>query len=305
MCDVKTCGTQSSTRPLPGLSDEDRRLFLKGLASLPLATVLAYPELARAAAARLEPVAIETPSGQTAPAALALPEVTPAPAVLLIPEWWGLNDQIKSVAAELAEHGYVALAADIHGGTYATSREEAKALVSAFDPVAGLERLVAQVQWLRSHEQGNGKIGTVGWCFGGGWSLNASLATPVDATVIYYGRVNKSADELAPLAGPVLGHFGTLDERINADMVGGFEAAMQAAGKTNLTVHWYDADHAFANPSGSRYEEDDAPVLDPDPGLLPQAPGLNRLFPIAPAGNILSVQSWRHQNGDPQCAQSS
>ena len=258
MCDAKACGTHPSRKPLPALSDEDRRLFLKGLASLPLATVLTYPELARAAAAQLEPVAIETPSGDTALAALALPEVTPAPAVLLIPEWWGLNDQIKAVAREMAERGYIALAADIHDGKFATTRDEAKALVNAFDPDAGLERLAALVQWLKAHEAGNGKVGTVGWCFGGGWSLNASLATPVDATVIYYGRVNKTAAELAPLAGPVLGHFGTLDTRINADMVGGLEAAMQATGKTELTVHWYNANHAFANPSGSRYDEEDA-----------------------------------------------
>jgi len=137
-----------------------------------------------------------------------------------------LNDQIKAVAREMAEHGYIALAADIHDGKFATTRDEAKALVNAFDPDAGLERLAALVQWLRTHEAGNGKVGTVDWCFGGGWSLNTSLATPVDATVIYYGRVNKSAAELAPLARPVLGHFGTLDTRINADMVGGFEAAI-------------------------------------------------------------------------------
>ena len=258
MCDVKGCGTTSEDRPLPEVSDLARRHFLMGLGSLPLATVLAYPELARAAAGRLEQVSVKTPSGGTALGALALPEKRPAPAILLVPEWWGLNDQIKAVAQELAAKGYVALAADIYDGKVGTSREEAKALVTAFDPVAGLEKLTALTQWLQGHEASTGKLGTVGWCFGGGWSLNVSLATPVDATVVYYGNVTKAAEELAPLAGPVLGHFGTLDKRINAAMVGGFEAAMKAAGKQDLTVHWYDADHAFANPTGSRYDEEDA-----------------------------------------------
>jgi len=260
VCDLKGCGTNPDGRPLPGVTDVERRRFIKGLASLPLATVLAYPELARAAAGRMEQVAVATPSGGTALAALALPERLPAPAVLLVPEWWGLNDQIKAVAQELAAQGYIALAADIYDGEVGTTREEAMALVKAFDPAAGLEKLTALAQWLKGHEAGTGKVGTVGWCFGGGWSLNVSLATPVDATVIYYGNVTKTPEELAPLSGPVLGHFGTLDKRINAAMVGGFEAAMGAAGKTDLAVHWYDADHAFANPTGSRYDEEDARV---------------------------------------------
>ena len=258
MCDLDKCGGGVSHRPLPAVSDRQRRRFLKGLASLPLATVLAYPEFARAAAGRMEEITVETPSGGAALAALAMPKRLPAPAVLLIPEWWGLNDQIKAVVQELAGQGYIALAADVYDGEVATTRDEAMSLVRAFDPDAGREKLAALANWLKGHLDGTGKVGTIGWCFGGGWSLNVSLATPVDATVIYYGNVTKSADQLASLASPVLGHFGSLDRRINAAMVGGFEAAMQAAGKSDLTVHWYDADHAFANPTGSRYDEADA-----------------------------------------------
>jgi carboxymethylenebutenolidase len=97
----------------------------------------------------------------------------------------------------------------------------------------------------------------MGWCFGGGWALNASIAEPVDATVVYYGRVDKPADQLAKLKGPVLGHFATRDEFIDEAMVGSFEKAMAEAGKP-VTVYWYEADHAFANPSGGRYDEADA-----------------------------------------------
>ncbi len=99
----------------------------------------------------------------------------------------------------------------------------------------------------------------MGWCFGGGWSLNASIATPVDATVVYYGSVAKTADSLDFLEGPVLGHFATRDQWINQDMVDFFQAEMNKAGRSDsLTVHWYEADHAFANPSGARYDEADA-----------------------------------------------
>ena len=87
-------------------------------------------------------------------------------------------------------------------------------------------------------------IGTVGWCFGGGWSLNASIAAPVDATVIYYGRVTRPEQDLARLRGPVLGHFATQDKWINKKMVGAFEAAMKGAGKS-IASHWYQANHAF------------------------------------------------------------
>jgi carboxymethylenebutenolidase len=194
VCDLKGCGTNPDGRSLPGVTDVERRRFIKGLAGLPLATVLAYPELARAAAGRMKQVAVATPSGGTALAALALPERLPAPAVLLVPEWWGLNDQIKAVAQELAAQGYIALAADIYDGEVGTTREEAMALVKAFDPAAGLEKLTALARWLKDHEAGTGKVGTVGWCFGGGWSLNVSLATPVDATVIYYGNVTKTPE---------------------------------------------------------------------------------------------------------------
>jgi carboxymethylenebutenolidase len=85
------------------------------------------------------------------------------------------------------------------------------------------------------------------------------LADPVDATVVYYGNVAKSADELKSLQGPLLGHFGTLDKNINRQMVEGFQKAAVEAGKQDqITVHWYEADHAFANPSGARYDVEDA-----------------------------------------------
>ena len=259
MCNLFGCNETDADKPLPGVTDAERRAFVAGLAALPLATVLAWPDLARAAASGLAPVSIDTPSGGKATGVVAMPAKTPAPTLLLIHEWWGLNDQIKAVAAEFAKQGYIALAIDLYGGKVATGREDAMAYMKATDAKAATEQAVATVCWLKQHGKGTGKVGTVGWCFGGAWSLNTSIATPVDATVIYYGRVNKPAAELKSLAGPVLGHFGTKDKSINREMVDGFEKEMAAAGKADtLTVHWYDADHAFANPTGARYDAEDA-----------------------------------------------
>ncbi|WP_298612711.1 dienelactone hydrolase family protein [uncultured Thiothrix sp.] len=258
MCDLKGCGTQTDLPPIQ-LDSQQRRLFLQGLACLPLATVLSYPELAKAAAAKTEEVSITLEMDNKVNASLALPAADKAPAVILIHEWWGLNDQIKAVAAELANLGYVALAVDLYAGKVAKTPEEAKTLMGDLDPEIAKETMVGWVDYLKKHERANGKVATLGWCFGGGWSLNTSIAAPVDATIIYYGNVAKGAEDLKTLKGPVQGHFGKLDKNINQAMVSGFEQAMEQAGKKDsLTVYWYEADHAFANPTGARYDEANA-----------------------------------------------
>ncbi len=235
-----------------------RRHLMQGAASLPLAAVLADPAKARAAAETLETVATQTADGRTVSAALARPEGREnAPGIILIHEWWGLNDQIKAVARDIADQGAVALAIDLYNGKVAETRDDAGRLARSVETDKGLETTTAWATWLRKDGQTSDKLATMGWCFGGGWSLNASVATPVDATIIYYGRVTKSAQELASLKGPVLGHFATQDRFINEEMVSGFKAAMAQAGKP-LTVHWYEADHAFANPTSARYDAPDA-----------------------------------------------
>ena len=234
-----------------------RRRLLTGLAAAPLGAILADPRRAAAAAAAVEDTTITTKGGQQTTGALAPLPVAPAGTVLLIHEWWGLNDQIKTMTVEFAKEGYVALAVDLYGGKVATDAGSAEALMKGVDAAAATDVLVSWVDWLRGQESGNGKVGTVGWCFGGGWSLNASIATPVDATVIYYGRVDRPAAELAKLKGPVLGHFATQDQWINKPMVDGFETAMKEAGRP-FETYWYEANHAFANPSSGRYDEEDA-----------------------------------------------
>lgn len=235
-----------------------RRTVVKGIAAgLPLAAILADPMLARAVADTLEIVTITTKGGRKVSAALALPAKTRAATVLLIHENRGLNDYLKSMAAELAKEGYVALAVDLFNGKVAANADEAAALTKGFDPKAATDTLASWIDWLKNYSKGDGKVATIGWCFGGGWSLNASLARPVDATVIYYGDVKKTAADLAPLEGPVLLHWGTQDQWINAPMVKGFEAEAKKAGKS-VTAYSYNANHAFANPTGASYHKADA-----------------------------------------------
>ena len=234
-----------------------RRELLKGSAALPLAAVLASPGLARAASESTREVHLTLADGTQVGGALALPEGKGRAGILLIHEWWGLNDQIRAVAVEFARLGFVALAADLYGGKSATAPDEARSLMQAVDGDLATRTLVAWVDWLRGHDASSGKVATIGWCFGGGWSLNASIATPVDATVVYYGNVKKTAADVGPLHGPVLGHYATEDQWIDARMVAGFEASMQEAGKT-VTSHWYEAKHGFANPTTARYDEADA-----------------------------------------------
>jgi len=234
-----------------------RRDLMRAAATLPLAAVLADPALAAAAASALEAVEIVDRGGKKVKGALAMPAAAPVGSLVLIHEWWGLNDQIKAVAAEFAKTGYAALAVDLFGGAVATTADAARAQIQGVKPPEATDTLVSWGEWLRREKAAGAKLGSVGWCFGGGWSLNMGLAMPMDATVVYYGNVRKTAAELAPLKGPVQGHFGNLDKSIDTAMVDGFVAAMAEAGKP-LEVHRYDADHAFANPTGSRYDEADA-----------------------------------------------
>ena len=234
-----------------------RRQLLAGaaasVAGIPLATILGDAALARAAASLLERQTLTLTSGRTVDAYLGLPRATPAPAVLLVHEWWGLNDQIKAVARDLTNEGFVALAVDLMGGKTATHRNDAKRLMGRVGRAETLELSRAWLRWLKAHPAVNGKLATIGWCFGGGWALSAATVEPVDATVVYYGRVNHPTSELRNLKGPVMGHFATHDIWINRDMVTLFELGMLKAGKRSIS-HWYEAGHAFANPTDSRFD---------------------------------------------------
>ena len=233
-----------------------RRQMVTGLAGISLAGLLMDSKRVAEAASGLETV-ITQASGTQVMASLALPALTPAGAVVLIHEWWGLNDQIKAVASEVAGLGYIALAIDLYGGNVATNPGEANKYMLAVDPAMARATMSAWVDWLRARPDCTGKVASIGWCFGGGMSLQAALDRPLEGAIVYYGNVERRAEELSALKGPVLGQFATRDQWINPAMVAGFERAMKSAGKS-LEDYSYEADHAFANPTGQNYDAEDA-----------------------------------------------
>lgn len=183
------------------------------------------------------------------------------PAVLVFHEWWGLNDNIKKMADQLAGQGYVALAADLYGGKVSSTPEAARTLMEAAlsDKDAMGQNLRQAHAYLKEQIKAT-RVGTIGWCFGGSMSLQAALTVPdgVDATVIYYGFVSTKPEDLKPLKAPVLGLFGGADDGIPVENVKAFETALKGLGKP-VTIHVYDgAGHAFANPSGTSYKADAA-----------------------------------------------
>lgn len=184
----------------------------------------------------------------------------PLPAVLVIHEWWGLNDNVRMMTRRLAGEGYLALAVDMYGGETAATPEEARALMMAVmeDREAGARNLREGAEFLR--RQGATRVGTLGWCFGGGWSLQAALRMPeqVDAAVVYYGQPVTEREELARLDAPLLGLFGAEDRGIPPARVREMEAVLEELGK-DVEIRVYEgAKHAFANPSGEAYDPEAA-----------------------------------------------
>lgn len=177
----------------------------------------------------------------------------PHPSIIVIHEWWGLTDHIKHWADRLAALGYDALAVDLYGGQVATTPDDALAYMKAVDPAASLAILTAAHAWLVG-EQNAQRTGVIGWCFGGGWSLQTALAVPeLDAAVIYYGRLETDPTKLAAIQAPLLGIFADQDTGIPPDVVDTFDTALDEA-EVDHRILRYDAQHAFANPSGGRYD---------------------------------------------------
>jgi carboxymethylenebutenolidase len=181
------------------------------------------------------------------------------PAVVMVHEWWGLNDNIKEMADELAGEGYVVLGADLYNGEVATDPNRARELSSSVreNPQQAITNLQSAVQYLASLPNVNGsRIAALGWCFGGGQSLQLALNSeqhPLAATVIYYGNLVNDTSELSKIKWPVLGIFGDQDNSIPVDSVRAFGRGLNETGVTNEIYIYPGVGHAFANPSGDNY----------------------------------------------------
>lgn len=221
-------------------------------------------------------IRISLPDGGTLRAFYAAPAAGPAqaadpareavgesarPGVVLIHEWWGLNDNIRDETRRLAGEGYHALAVDLYDGRTADAPPAAMKLSRELseNPDPAEAKLLRAVDWLEK-EAGATRVGTIGWCLGGRWSLRAALLMPrqVDATVIFYGSLRAEESELAELEMPVLGIFADKDPIVPREMVENFRATMERLDK-DLQVHVYEGtSHGFANPSGGVYDADAA-----------------------------------------------
>ncbi|MFN0014750.1 MAG: dienelactone hydrolase family protein [Saprospiraceae bacterium] len=176
--------------------------------------------------------------------------------LLLFHEWWGLNNYVRNEANRLAhELGINVLALDLYDGKLTENAEEAGKLMQACSP----ERAAAIIKGAALYAGENADFRTLGWCFGGGWSLKASLllGEQAKACVIYYGMPEKDVEKLKTLQTDVLMIHAKQDKWINDETVAAFQKNMDSAGKS-LTVREYAADHAFANPSSPRFNNEAA-----------------------------------------------
>jgi carboxymethylenebutenolidase len=191
---------------------------------------------------------------ETVSAYLVLPDgAGKHPAVIVIHEWWGLNDWIKEQAHNLAQEGYVALAVDLYRGKTATTREDAHELSRGLPQDRGVRDLKAAFDYLASRSDVRAdKIGSTGWCMGGGYSIQLAVAEPrLAACIINYGPMPTDPAAVAKINAPVLGNFGADDRGIPPSAVHAFEQAMKAAGKS-IDAKIYDgAGHAFENPNNT------------------------------------------------------
>jgi carboxymethylenebutenolidase len=176
------------------------------------------------------------------------PARRPAAALVLVHEWFGLNVQIRETCEALAAEGFLVLAADLYQGEVAPDVETARTLIQTIVPAEASATLGACAAWLRSLPACNGRVASMGYCLGGGWALNMAIARQVDAAVIYYGHVERSDDEVAQIACPLLGHFGEQDAVFTPPTVHALIAQLRAQGADTQGLHWYRAGHAFANP---------------------------------------------------------
>lgn len=172
--------------------------------------------------------------------------------LIVIQEWWGLNNQIKMEAdqyfKDLGDMNVIAV--DMYDGKVAATPDSAMKLMRGAD----MNRMTAIVQGAIKHAGAKASIYSVGWCFGGMWSLQtAILAGPqAKGSVMYYGRPETNMEKLKSIQCDIIGFFGNKDQSPSPSMVNAFEQNMKDAGK-NLSVNRYDAGHGFANPSNPSF----------------------------------------------------
>jgi carboxymethylenebutenolidase len=171
--------------------------------------------------------------------------VTPAgggvhPAIVVLQEWWGINDQIQSVAARYADAGFVAIVPDLYHGAVARTADEAGAMMKALDAAKAVQEIAGAVSFVR--ERSNGKVAVTGYCMGGGLALASAVhIRGLAAVVPFYGLPGDL--DWAQVDAPIQAHFAQHDEWATVAGAQKVKAAVQAP----MELYTYDAQHAFAN----------------------------------------------------------
>ena len=178
------------------------------------------------------------------------------PAVLVIHENRGLNPYIEDVVRRAAKAGYLAFGPDglTPLGGYPGNDDDGRAMQKELDSTKLMEDFFAAFEFLASHEGSTGKVGAVGFCYGGGVCNALAVAYPnLAASVPFYGR-QPNAEDVPAINAPLLIHYGGLDERINAGWPA-YEAALKENGKSYEAHIYENANHGFHNDTTPRYDE--------------------------------------------------
>ena len=177
--------------------------------------------------------------------------------LIVVQEWWGLNDNIKNEADKYYKDlgNMNVLAVDMYDGKVAATPDSAMKLMRGAD----MTRMVAIIKGAIEHAGKDANIYSVGWCFGGMWSLQTAILAESKAkgSVMFYGRPESNLDKLKTLQCDIIGFFGNKDQSPSPAVVNEFEKNMQAAGK-KLETHRYEAGHGFANPSNPSFNAEAA-----------------------------------------------
>ena len=206
-----------------------------------------------------ERVSYPSPDGHgTVQAYLVRPAGDPGrlPGVVVVHENRGLNPYIEDVARRLAKAGFIALAPDglSSVGGYPGDDDKGRELQAQVDPERLMNDFFAAVDWLRASDLTIGKVGIVGFCYGGGVVNAAAVALPeLAAGVSFYGRQPR-AEDVARIRAPLLIHYAGLDERINAGWPA-YEAALQENGKTYEAFVYPEVNHGFHNDTTPRFDQ--------------------------------------------------
>src|SRR5271155_521270 len=231
--------------------------FLSGIIVLGL---LAAAFAARAGAPKTETVEFKSGT-ETVSGFLALPD-TPGPhgAVIVIHEWWGLNDWVKEQTVKFADLGFVALAVDLYRGKTATDPNEAHELMRGLPQDRGVSDLKAAFNYLAARKDVKpDRIGSIGWCMGGGFSIQLAIHEPkLRACVVNYGALPTDPNDIQQILAPVLGSFGANDRGITPTDVQGFEKTMLGMNR-RIDIKIYDgAGHGFENSTNTAGYRPDA-----------------------------------------------